>query len=76
MEMPMAISKTNCYHAMMAMLRRTTLAPQPLEDVYCPGFGTGVGQVLPCDAAEEMAAAYCDWQKKFHEVKNTPVHTE
>ena len=61
MEMPMPIRKTNCYHAMRAMLYRTAKAPEVLEHIYCPGFGTGVGHVSPKDAAAEMARAYRHW---------------
>lgn len=60
---PEAIDSQNCYRAMRAALRIATAHEDVGREVYCPGLGTGVGQVLPAEAAREMAQAYSDWKK-------------
>lgn len=58
-----AIDSQNCYRAMRAILRVAAANEAVGRAVYCPGLGTGVGQVLPAQAAREMAEAYNDWKK-------------
>jgi O-acetyl-ADP-ribose deacetylase (regulator of RNase III) len=60
---PEAIDSQNCYRAMRAVLRIAATQEDIGRAVYCPGLGTGVGQVLPAEAAREMAQAYIDWKK-------------
>jgi O-acetyl-ADP-ribose deacetylase (regulator of RNase III) len=65
---PEAIDGQNCYRAMRAVLRIAGTQQDVGRAVYCPGLGTGVGQVLPADAAREMAQAYGDWKKATEQV--------
>jgi O-acetyl-ADP-ribose deacetylase (regulator of RNase III) len=60
---PEAIDRQNCYRAMRAVLRIAAGQEDVGRAVYCPGLGTGVGEVLPAEAAREMAQAYSDWKK-------------
>lgn len=64
MEMPGPVISSHCYHAMVAILRLASWYPETLTDIFCPGLATGTGRVSEVDAAEEMAAAYQDWQKR------------
>jgi O-acetyl-ADP-ribose deacetylase (regulator of RNase III) len=65
---PEAIDSQNCYRAMRAVLRIAAAREDVGRAVYCPGLGTGVGQVLPAEAAREMAQAYGDWKKATKQV--------
>jgi O-acetyl-ADP-ribose deacetylase (regulator of RNase III) len=65
---PEAIDSLNCYRAMRAVLRIAAAQEDVGRAVYCPGLGTGVGQVLPVEAAREMAQAYSDWKKASEQV--------
>jgi O-acetyl-ADP-ribose deacetylase (regulator of RNase III) len=64
MEMPGSVRAENCYYAMLAVLQIAHRHCDRLQQVYCPGLGTGVGRVAPQAAAEEMAAAYRNWQER------------
>ncbi|MBL8149712.1 MAG: macro domain-containing protein [Blastocatellia bacterium] len=56
------------YHAMASTLKAATMAASSIKRVFCPGLGTGIGQVPYEEAAKEMALAYQRWQKlKFEE---------
>jgi O-acetyl-ADP-ribose deacetylase (regulator of RNase III) len=46
------------YFAMSAALRAAKRAHPPIRVLFCPGLGTGIGQVPPAEAAAEMARAY------------------
>lgn len=59
---PEAIGSENCYRALRAVLRVATAHEEVGRAVYCPGLGTGVGQVSPHEAAREMAQAYSEWK--------------
>lgn len=63
MRVPMQIKGTDIpYVAMWAMLlavRQYNKAhPNSIRSVVCPGFGTGIGQIPPAEAARQMALAY------------------
>lgn len=60
---PETIESQNCYRAMRAVLRVASAHEEVGEAVYCPGLGTGVGQVAPKEAAREMVEAYKDWKQ-------------
>jgi O-acetyl-ADP-ribose deacetylase (regulator of RNase III) len=60
---PEPIDSKNCYRAMRAVLRIAAQKDDVGRIVYCPGMGTGVGQVHPAEAAREMVQAYSDWKK-------------
>jgi O-acetyl-ADP-ribose deacetylase (regulator of RNase III) len=60
---PEPVDSRNCYRAMRAVLRVASAHEEVGRAVYCPGLGTGVGQVPPTEAAREMAEAYSDWKK-------------
>jgi len=60
---PEAIESQNCYRAMRAVLRVAAAQDEVGEAVYCPGLGTGVGQVVPKEAARKMVEAYKDWKQ-------------
>ncbi len=60
---PEPIDSQSCYRAMRAVLRIAAAHEEVGRAVYCPGLGTGVGQVPPEVAAREMAEAYRDWTK-------------
>lgn len=62
MQEPEQIAADNCYRAMRAVLRIADQWAERIESVYCPGLGTGVGQVPFAEAAQAMAAAYRDWK--------------
>ena len=59
---PEAVARDNCYRAMRAVLRLAHSDANVGQVIFCPGLGTGVGGVAPCQAAEEMAQAYQDWK--------------
>jgi O-acetyl-ADP-ribose deacetylase (regulator of RNase III) len=64
MELPVAVSASNSYRAMVAILRVASQYPEKITDVYCPGLATGIGQVSPSEAAAEIAAALVDWNQR------------
>ena len=59
---PEPVDSMNCYRAMRAALRVAGRDERIWPGLFCPGLGTGVGQVAPEDAAREMAKAYADWK--------------
>ena len=58
---PGAAEARDVFFAMSALLRAVA-ARADIADVYCPGLGTGIGQLPPDEAASEMAAAYGKWR--------------
>jgi len=64
MKLPGPVPPQNCYHSMVAVLRIASRHQSKLTHVFCPGLATGIGEVRPEAAAEEMAAAYIDWQER------------
>ena len=69
MKLPGIVPAQNCYHAMVAVLRIAKKNEALLKNVFCPGLATGIGKVPPEAAAEEMAAAYKDWQERTRQQK-------
>jgi O-acetyl-ADP-ribose deacetylase (regulator of RNase III) len=59
---PEAVESMNCSRAMRAVLRVAGRDERIWPGLFCPGLGTGVGQVSPDDAARGMAKAYGDWK--------------
>jgi O-acetyl-ADP-ribose deacetylase (regulator of RNase III) len=59
---PEQIDRESCYRAMRAVLRVAAAQEEVGRAVFCPGLGTGVGEVPPEEAAQEMAQAYRDWR--------------
>ena len=64
MTLPGAIGPENCYYAMRATLQIAARHRGTIRQVFCPGFGTGVGQVRFLEAAREMARAYQHWRER------------
>ena len=64
MIMPEAVPAENCFYAMMAVLNITSKHRDIFRRIYCPGLGTGIGQIPPELAAYEMAMAYRKWHKR------------
>jgi hypothetical protein len=48
---------------MRAVLRIASTESEVEGDIYCPGLATGVGAVIPNNAAVMMAEAYRDWKR-------------
>ena len=65
MTTPGPVPATNAFYAMSAVLFAATRHQDILEQVYCPGLCTDVGEVEPADAAEEMAFAYRKWKHRY-----------
>lgn len=63
MFLPEAVKSQNCFFAMSAILNIYSKHKNKIKNIYCPGLGTGVGQVEPLDSAKEMKAAYLKWQQ-------------
>jgi O-acetyl-ADP-ribose deacetylase (regulator of RNase III) len=63
MEAPQRVEAQHCYRATRAALRVAREHSALVSKLFFPGMGTGVGAVPPQDAAQEMAAAYADWQR-------------
>lgn len=63
MFLPEPIKPDKCFFAMTSILN-TASKHADIEHVFCPGLGTGVGQVEPMDSANEMARAYTKWLKR------------
>jgi O-acetyl-ADP-ribose deacetylase (regulator of RNase III) len=61
---PEIVDPINAYRAMRAILRIASTHGVIGRAVFCPGLCTGVGGVLPPDAAKEMARAYHDWKRQ------------
>lgn len=55
---PGPTTPANVYFAMSAVLRTASRHSSSIQKLYCPGLGTGIGQVSPDEAAREMANAY------------------
>lgn len=62
---PGPVPKENAFYAMSAVLNAATQHEDILEEVYCPGLCTDVGEVDADDAAEEMAFAYRKWKQRY-----------
>lgn len=60
MLMPEAVPTLHAGRALSAVLRIADSLPAGTP-VYCPGLGTGVGQIPPDEAAASMADAYRRW---------------
>jgi O-acetyl-ADP-ribose deacetylase (regulator of RNase III) len=65
---PELIESANCYRAMRAVLRVAAPHDEISQDLFCPGLGTGVGNVPANDAALEIAKAYSDWRESVEPV--------
>jgi len=61
---PGPVEAANSFFAMSAVLRVAAGHPEAVTDVFCPGLGTGIGEVPPDKAAREMAAAYGHWKER------------
>ena len=59
MEMPEFVDPINCFKTMRAILRE--IDKHDLNEIYCPGLCTGVGEVDYLKAAEEIFKAYDKW---------------
>ena len=57
---PAVIPSQNVFYAMMAILQIASLHRE-IRSIYCPGLGTGIGQVSLDLAAQEMSSAYEKW---------------
>lgn len=64
MEVPELVDASNAYRAMRAILRIASANEDIGRAVFCPGLCTGVGGVLPGEAAKQMARAYQEWKEK------------
>ncbi len=64
METPAPVPVAHAFYAMMAVLTCMDRNHRHLQEVYCPGLGTGVGQIPQEDAAREMAEAYRKFKAK------------
>lgn len=63
MFLPEPIKPQNCFYAMSAILNAVDKHKNIVSKVFCPGLGTGVGQVEPIESAKEMKAAYLKWKR-------------
>jgi len=54
---------------MAAILNEVHRHRNIVSKVFCPGLGTGIGQVHPTEAAKEMANAYRKWLYKVTKLK-------
>ncbi|HHJ17281.1 MAG TPA: AraC family transcriptional regulator [Gammaproteobacteria bacterium] len=63
MFLPEAVKSQNCFYAMSAILNIYSKSKENIKNIYCPGLGTGVGQVDPIESAKEMKAAYLKWHQ-------------
>lgn len=62
MEHPESVPAINARRAMAAILRRAS--DENVQHLFCPGLCTGVGQVDPVEAAEQMRLAYETWASR------------
>lgn len=58
MIMPEATDAEASYRAMKAIIRCALKNSNQVNNVFCPGLGTGVGMVPPNEAAKAMAKAW------------------
>lgn len=65
MIMPEAVDVIHSGRAMRAILRAQSMNSATLTRIFCPGLGTGVGEVSPEAAANSMATAYSEWKKSL-----------
>jgi O-acetyl-ADP-ribose deacetylase (regulator of RNase III) len=65
MFLPEPTTDKNCYMAMQALLLQIQQQGEKLSEVFCPGFGTGIGRISPERAANTMAQAYSNWKASF-----------
>jgi len=63
MEVPGAIEAPNAFFATSAWLKVVDRHPE-IQQVFCPGFGTGVGRLDPDVAAREMEHAFSKWKAR------------
>lgn len=61
MPAPDGATPASVFFAMSAVLRAAA-RHREIAHVFCPGLGTGVGQLDPEEASAEMAAAYARWR--------------
>lgn len=66
MFLPEPIRPQNCFYAMSAILNTVDKFEEKIKKVFCPGLGTGVGQVEPLESAKAMKAAYLKWKEKHN----------
>lgn len=69
MASPGPVPATNAFYAMSAVLFAATRHQDILEEVYCPGLCTDVGEVEPVEAAEEMVFAYRKWKHEYSKLQ-------
>lgn len=69
MEHPESVPAINARRAMAAILRRAN--EELVQDLFCPGLCTGVGQVEPFEAAEQMRLAYETWASRQKQAEPT-----
>ena len=69
MEHPESVPAINARRAMAAILRRAS--EEHVQDLFCPGLCTGVGQVDPAEAAEQMRLAYETWASRQNKAEPT-----
>ena len=62
---PRAVSSAHSFQAMIAVLDTAYRNRKAVEKVFCPGLATGIGQVLPEEAAREMADAVRKWSCRY-----------
>lgn len=59
---PGPTTAASVYFAMSASLRAAERARPPIRTLFCPGLGTGIGQVPALEAATEMARAFARYR--------------
>ncbi len=67
MLLPGPVRPENCFYAMSAALLACERHPAEIQQLWCPGLGTGVGAVDPSSAAREMAFAVKKHRIRFPE---------
>ena len=65
MEEPAEIPEDHAYRAMRAVLRTAARYPERVKQIFCPGLGTGIGNIPFAVAAANMATAYRDWKESL-----------
>jgi O-acetyl-ADP-ribose deacetylase (regulator of RNase III) len=65
MESASTIEPRNVGAAFFAVMRSVFEARGQITALFCPGMGTGVGEVVPLEAAKEMKLAYSFWRPKL-----------
>lgn len=66
MEMPESIPVSQVARTFGAILRIVSKFPE-LSPIYCPGLGTGVGQVDPQQMALIVKSTYEEWKRSYEE---------